>query len=278
MSATTMTVNPVTSKIVQPVTANADMPGKVSKFMHYKNDLIGFAKRIGLLGAGTVRNATSVLQRSGATLAAASILSTKTGYALAVGATELLAGAAASATIGVIHGANQVIGFSIWLASFPAGWVSKDAGDKVKKFGYDLTGEIAKFADTVLAGFNHITNRTVKVLNEPATQKMVMYSSLTIGIGVLANAISQGRIANAASSIPKVGKPLASVLRGGKATWIALGCVLAAAVGYSVGKAFVESVAESADKKTDPLKSENPTQQTQQTQRRRERNNRHVAA
>lgn len=283
MSATTMTANAVASKTIQPVTANADMPGKVSKFMHYKNDLISFAKRLGFFSAGTAKAASKIVHRSGSAMVAASTLSTKTGYALAVGVSELFAGAAASITIGVIHGTNQVVGFSIWLASFPVKPFSKDASIKVKRFGYKLTGEIAKFADTVLAGFNHVTNGMVRELNKPPVQKAVMYSSLAIGVGVFANALSGGKVAGAVTSVPKVGAPLASVLRGGKATWIALGCVFAFALGHSFGKTVTVGVGEKVMNKRSEAKKAKanaqtaPAQQEQRT-RRRERHNRHVAA
>lgn len=239
MSAST--ISPSASRIVAPRIANPDMPGKVSTFMQYKHEAISVARRAGLISTRAVKGVNRVLSKASGSLFAATVLSTRTGYHLSVGVAELFVGAASSVSAGTIHAANTVVGYAIWLSSKPVQLFDKNAAAKIRRFGFKATQRIAEFADTVVKAFDHVSNGMVKVLNEPTTRKIVTYSSMTIAAGVFVNGVTGDKIARTVQVVPAVGKPAAAVLRGGKATWIAVGGIFAAAAVYGIGKTVVGS-------------------------------------
>lgn len=235
------------AKAARPATT-IDMKDKVNAFVSRNksaaSDAVLRAARSAKYGLRVLRP-TSVATASPMV---ATVVATKPGYHLAVGVTELAANTGQAYVTETAHVINRLVGGMLWLASSVVGVFNARAKDAIRKASFAATGSSAKFIETVDHGMSEATRHVVSVLQEDSTVKVVTASSGAIAVGVLANSVTDGRLASFVGKAPTAGGALSAAIKGGKGTWIALGVALAAGTAYTVGaKAIAAAKAEQAE-------------------------------
>lgn len=166
----------------------------------------------------------------------AGVVSTKPGYHLAIGFGELAAATVQQYAVGTVHAFNRMFGTGMWLIATTVGLVNKDAGKKLQNTSFAASSKIATAADTVNGGANLATAKTVAVMQQDSTVRIVTTGAGALTVAIMANVFTKGWVAKTISRIPSVGSPAASAVKGGKGTWIALGVIAVIGALYTVGR------------------------------------------
>lgn len=176
----------------------------------------------------------------------AGVVATKPGYHLAIGFGELAAATVQQYAVGTVHAFNRLFGTSMWLVVTTVGLINKDAGKKLQDKAFAASSQIANAADTVNDGVDTATSKTVEVMQQESTVRVVTTGAGVLSVAVMVNVFTKGWLVKTISRVPSVGSPVASALKGGKGTWIALGVIAVVGALYTIGRN------EAAKKQTPP--------------------------
>jgi len=180
------------------------------------------------------------------------LASTRSGYSMIIGVGEIALYATQYAIVEAVHSISRAAGTIGYGIGVIAGWASKSLGEKIKTKSQNLTCKVTEAANTIDTGATVLTTATVNIAQEETTVKFVNRTAATFSIIMAVNLLSRGRIAKLVTKLPRVGKVLATGMKGGKPTLIALGVIILAGVLFTIGThvAKGESITAVAEAKT----------------------------
>lgn len=235
-------------RIPQPVTAapSVDIKHKVIDFMESsKTTMVSVLLRTGATVKAVVTRAKPASIVDAAPFATG-IVATQPGYHLTVGATELVASTGQAYITGTIHGFNKVFTPVMWVGAQAAAMFGDQARKDAVETVYQISQDIATFAEDVDRGLKAAVDTGVDVLRDDTTSKVVTTGSAVLTVGIIANGLTRGWLTRAIERVPSVGGGLASAFKGGKGTWAALGLLFVVGVGATIGrKVYQDSLDES---------------------------------